>query len=239
MGQLYVQRGSGLVVPDNSITLAKLADIATARFLGRTTAGSGDPEELTATQATAMLNAFTDALKGLVPASGGGTSNFLRADGSWAAPGGGSDPWTVLTCSGDSAVTSATVPVDVTGISFTAEANKTYVVEGYMIVDTGNAGVGVRLGWNASAAVTNLLTQFWHPSTNAGGASMGHSITDDGTEGTTSAFASANTKYLVRFSTILVNGGSSNTLQLRITGEAATATVTAYAGSVALYRKTN
>lgn len=42
---------------------------------------------------TALLNLFTTALKGLVPASGGGTTNFLRADGTWAAPpgGGGSD----------------------------------------------------------------------------------------------------------------------------------------------------
>ncbi len=39
---------------------------------------------LNATQATALLNVFTDALKGLVPASGGGTTNFLRADQTWA-----------------------------------------------------------------------------------------------------------------------------------------------------------
>jgi hypothetical protein len=38
---------------------------------------------------TALLNAFTSALKGLVPASGGGTTNYLRADGTWAAPPGG------------------------------------------------------------------------------------------------------------------------------------------------------
>lgn len=31
---------------------------------------------------------FTDTLKGLTPASGGGTTNFLRADGTWAAPAG-------------------------------------------------------------------------------------------------------------------------------------------------------
>jgi hypothetical protein len=34
----------------------------------------------------AMLNEFTSLLKGLVPASGGGTKNFLRADGTWADP---------------------------------------------------------------------------------------------------------------------------------------------------------
>jgi hypothetical protein len=40
----------------------------------------------TATQITACLNLFTSSLQGLTPASGGGTTNFLRADGSWAAP---------------------------------------------------------------------------------------------------------------------------------------------------------
>ena len=42
-------------VADNAVTLAKLADIATARLLGRTTAGTGDPEALTAAQAKALL----------------------------------------------------------------------------------------------------------------------------------------------------------------------------------------
>jgi hypothetical protein len=36
---------------------------------------------------TALLNLFTSALKGMVPASGGGSANFLRADGTWASPG--------------------------------------------------------------------------------------------------------------------------------------------------------
>ena len=32
---------------------------------------------------------FTSSVDGLAPASGGGTTNFLRADGTWAAPSGG------------------------------------------------------------------------------------------------------------------------------------------------------
>jgi hypothetical protein len=36
--------------------------------------------------AVASLNVFTSSLKGITPASGGGTTNFLRADGTWAAP---------------------------------------------------------------------------------------------------------------------------------------------------------
>jgi hypothetical protein len=76
-------------IANNAVTLAKIQDITTARILGRVTAGSGDTEELTGTQATTLLDTFTSSLKGLAPASGGGTSNFLRADGTWAAPSGG------------------------------------------------------------------------------------------------------------------------------------------------------
>lgn len=55
---------TGIVI-DGSITNAKLANMATQTFKGRTTAGSGVPEDLTVTQATAMLNAATTSLKGL------------------------------------------------------------------------------------------------------------------------------------------------------------------------------
>jgi hypothetical protein len=40
-------------------------------------------------QGVAALPTVTSASAGLAPASGGGTTNFLRADGSWAAPAGG------------------------------------------------------------------------------------------------------------------------------------------------------
>lgn len=63
---------------------------ATARILGRITAGAGAVEELTGTQATTLLDVFTGALKGLVP-SGGTASTFLRGDGSWQAIAGGGD----------------------------------------------------------------------------------------------------------------------------------------------------
>jgi len=86
-GTSWVVSGGGLV--DGSVTNSKLADMATARIKGRTAAGTGSPEDLTGTQVTEMLDTFTSGAKGLVPASGGGTTNFLRADGTWAAPSGG------------------------------------------------------------------------------------------------------------------------------------------------------
>lgn len=75
-----------LSLPNNAVTNAYLNDMVTQSIKGRTSTGTGDPEDLTAAQVTAMLDTFTTSLKGLVPASGGGTTNYLRADGSWAAP---------------------------------------------------------------------------------------------------------------------------------------------------------
>jgi hypothetical protein len=53
----------------NAVSLAKMAQMATASFLGRTTAATGNVEVLTAAQATAMLNARTETLPGLMPAN--------------------------------------------------------------------------------------------------------------------------------------------------------------------------
>jgi hypothetical protein len=45
--------------------------------------------EYTNVQLTAIIQPFTTALSGAAPASGGGTVNFLRADGTWATPAAG------------------------------------------------------------------------------------------------------------------------------------------------------
>lgn len=75
------------------VTNAKLASMASGTIKGRASAGTGEAEDLTGAQATALLDTFTSGAKGLVPASGGGTTNFLRADGTWVAPpGGGGSP---------------------------------------------------------------------------------------------------------------------------------------------------
>lgn len=89
-GNIVAAQVATAQVADDAITNAKLANMAAATVKGRAVgAGTGDPQDLTPAQATAILNAFTSSLKGLVPASGGGTANFLRADGTWAAPPGG------------------------------------------------------------------------------------------------------------------------------------------------------
>lgn len=76
-------------IANDAVTNAKLANMAANSIKGNNTGGAADPVDLTAAQATAMLDVFASGTKGLVPASGGGTSNFLRADGTFAAPPGG------------------------------------------------------------------------------------------------------------------------------------------------------
>ena len=72
----------------SSVTLAKMANLAANSIIGNNTGSSATPLALSQAQLTAMVNVFSSSLAGTVPASGGGTSTFLRADGTWASPSG-------------------------------------------------------------------------------------------------------------------------------------------------------
>ena len=74
---------------NNTTGVISMTAITANSIIGNNTGSSATPLALTATQVTAMLNVFSSILNGLVPLSGGGTTNFLRADGTWAAPSGG------------------------------------------------------------------------------------------------------------------------------------------------------
>lgn len=56
-------------VIDDSVSNAKLANMATSTVKGRATAGTGDPEDLTAAQAVAVLKASLDTSYGLLKVS--------------------------------------------------------------------------------------------------------------------------------------------------------------------------
>lgn len=62
-----------------------VADLGQAAFAAATAAGLAMLTAVDAAAQTNLLNVFTSGAKGLVPASGGGTVNFPRADGSWVA----------------------------------------------------------------------------------------------------------------------------------------------------------
>jgi len=80
--------GSSIVTTISAgvVTLAKMAQLPAVSLIGNALATAGTPQALTAAQATALLGLFTAALQGLVPPSGGGILNYLRADGTWHIP---------------------------------------------------------------------------------------------------------------------------------------------------------
>ena len=123
----------------STIANSRLAQVATATFKGRTTAGTGDVEDLTATQATALLNAMvgdsgSGGTKGLVPAPSAGDAaagKYLKADGTFAVPpgtaGSGLNPTGSSTTNGDitlvgQAVSGGDVLLDLTPASSSAVA---------------------------------------------------------------------------------------------------------------------
>lgn len=129
-------------IGNNKVTNAMLAQVATSTFKGRITAGTGIVENLTATEATSLLDLFSSTLKGLTPASGGGTTNFLRADGIWAAPPGGGGSALTIQDEGNTLTAGATL-IDFTGPGVTATATGTSVT--VTISGGGGGGAGISL----------------------------------------------------------------------------------------------
>jgi hypothetical protein len=155
-------------VANDAVTNAKLADIATSRIKGRVTAATGDPEDLTGTQATTLIDTVTSSLKGLSPATGGGTDNFLRADVSYVAP--------RFTGDGKAAVTSVTdfaaSLTDVITKSLTVTVGDTIEFElfGYIYNNTGGARtftLAIVLGSKTleisgtASSATSTITPVW------------------------------------------------------------------------------
>lgn len=98
-GGTYVGYYSDVEFPvalaNDSVDNAALANMAQATIKGRAAgAGTGDPQDLTATQATAILDVVvgdsgSGGTKGLVPAPAAGDAaagKFLKADGTFVAP---------------------------------------------------------------------------------------------------------------------------------------------------------
>ncbi len=86
-----VNVATALTIANDAVTNAMLANVATATFKGRTTAGTGDSEDLTVTQATALLHVFgadsgAGGVKGLAPATvAGDATKYLKGNGTWSA----------------------------------------------------------------------------------------------------------------------------------------------------------
>ena len=98
----------------------------------------------------------------------GGTSTFLRADGTFATPSGGSDPWTYLRTTSDFTTSSATA-VDVTGLAFAPAANERYEIEAHLLIRSNTATVNPRSGWAWATGLTDGTMEIQQAQTVAGG----------------------------------------------------------------------
>jgi len=143
-----------LTIANTVVTYAKIQNVsATSRFLGRITAGAGSIEELTGTQATTLLDVFTSTLKGLVPLSGGGTTNFLRADGTWAAPGGSGSPGGV---SGNVQYNNASAFGGMGGTTWD-ETNRSLAIVGATLTTASHPIFDMSQTWNDAAVAFTAL----------------------------------------------------------------------------------
>ncbi|HEX6275786.1 MAG TPA: hypothetical protein VFZ53_22245, partial [Polyangiaceae bacterium] len=73
----------------DTIPNSELASMASGTVKGQL-GPAGTPNDVAVATLHAFAPTFTSVNPGTVPESGGGTTNFLRADGTWAAPPGGS-----------------------------------------------------------------------------------------------------------------------------------------------------
>ena len=70
-------------VSNNGIGNAQLRQSAAGTVMGNPSGAPANVIDIDKPTLTSMIQVFGTALSGAVPASGGGTSNFLRADGTW------------------------------------------------------------------------------------------------------------------------------------------------------------
>ena len=148
-------------VVDDEITNTKLANMVQATIKGRAVGvGTGDPTDLTATQATAVLDLFatTATTKGLVPGSNNvGSTYFLNGAGTWAVPagaGGGTAVATTYAGSTNLVATNVEAALDELDTEKVAKVGDT--LTGPLSFTNSTDGTLMKLGWLSAASLYDL-----------------------------------------------------------------------------------
>lgn len=131
-GDITMDNAGVTTIGNSKVTNAKMSNMGDQTVKGNVSGGVAAPSDLSKTQLTTLINLFTDSLSGAVPASGGGTVDFLRADGAWAAPAGGASGFGGD--GSDGAVTKAAVTesnvLQINATTFTQSASTTWTPYG-------------------------------------------------------------------------------------------------------------
>lgn len=145
---------------------------------------------------------------------------------------GGSDGEVTVVATQDTA--NATVNLaNATGLTFSALANSTYIIEAYLVWDVNVSTVGIKVSATASGSPTIIAGRFASDAANGTPDSSSYNANDVVVTTSASPFTTNNFGYM---SGILKTAGSASTWQLRFAAET-TGTITVKAGSTIRYRK--
>ena len=148
--------------------------------------------------------------------------------------GGGGDGETTVLKTGDTA-NSTTTLADATGLSFTALASKTYLIEGYIVWDSSAITVGIKLSATGPSGFTRMAGHFVADAANGTPDSSSFNANDVTVTTSASPFTSS---CIAALHCILVNGSTQGNFQIRFAAET-TGTITIKAGSCLRYRLLN
>lgn len=198
---------SAATIANSAVTNAKMANMVAHTYKGNNTGSTAAPIDVTSTQLTADLNLFTNTLQGLVPGSGGGTTNFLRADGTWASPPSGTVTSVALTVPAFLSVAGSPVTSSGTlAVSFSGTALP--VANGGTGITAGTSG-GV-LGFTAAGTIASSVVLQLNRLVLGGGA--GATPTVLGSLGTTTTLLHGNAGGAPTFSAVDLTADVTNTL---------------------------
>lgn len=223
-GDVTAPAGSNTTtIANDAVTNAKLANMATTTIKGRVSAGAGDPEDLSASQARTVLGLGTAALNN--------TGDFDLAANTVRGR-----------LASDFTTNSATfVDVAPSGVNFevTLEANSTYWFYFYGIYQSANAGTGVGLSFtfSNSPTVISLFTTRVASTAQAGTVTVPSLITASDGGNIANSVTDINTN-LPNFSRgLIVTGANASVVRCRIARGGAANNVTLRAGSSILAHK--
>jgi hypothetical protein len=192
--------------------------------LGTVGADKGGTGQSTLTLNNVLLGNGTSAVQFVAPGTSG---NVLTSDGTTWASTSPAGAWTLLKKAANQSVTASTVLVDVTSLTFTMDANKTYAIRA--VLTSNNGAGGIKISFNGTTAATSIRF-------NGVGASV--SAPPSAAQSYASPifqFTGGSAVNLFTINGIVQNGASASTFSLTFAQSSASGTTTIEKGSYLEY----